>query len=335
MCAEVAVLWASLPDLDGSASPVLTSTVKPRGAFTTDLASRSHSSNGRPLLSIKPMPSSFCITVSSSSRPPSHYPYPLYLSSSLYPWKWDTRPVEPLYLGFFCCYMSFIVSAPRVSAMTSPLSHSQTCQWSTEHNIQGVDNGLLIHTTLKSSDTFPFPTFTEQLRDKLLHLLSFPVYNSLILNSDILGNLHYINVALETGLCSQSNQYKTKHEQHNGGKWVLPAFKHFNCASQGHSAGYFDRAVFTGPIFTRLIIEKEPQSYLVNTHGGLGKHVHTSSPHTPPCPRTDHLCRQSTDVSSSVCRLSACLQLQTLIVTQSSVLNSSTSLHLPLKHTKQ
>lgn len=240
MCVEVAVLWASLPDLDGSASLVLTSTVKPRGTFTTDLASRSHSSNGRPLLSIKTMPSSFCITVSSSSRPPSHYPYPLYLSSSLYPQKWDTRPVEPLYLGFFCCYMSFIVSAPWVGAMTSPLSHSQTCQCSTEHNKKGLDNGLLIHTTLKSSDTFPLLTFTEQLRDKLLHLLSFPVYNSLILNSDKLGNLHYFKVALETGLCSLTNQYMTKAKQHNEGKWVLPMAKNLNCASQGHSGGHFD-----------------------------------------------------------------------------------------------
>lgn len=55
---------AILPACSGSFrhSLVLTSTVEPRGTFTTDLASHFQCSNGRPLVSVSTVPSSFQIT---------------------------------------------------------------------------------------------------------------------------------------------------------------------------------------------------------------------------------------------------------------------------------
>lgn len=72
---------AILPACSGSFrhSLVLTSTAEPRGTFTTDLASHFQCSDGRPLVSVSTVPSSFQIT---SPYPPPPPPPLLFVSLS-------------------------------------------------------------------------------------------------------------------------------------------------------------------------------------------------------------------------------------------------------------
>lgn len=118
---------AILPACSGSFrhSLALTSTAEPRGTFTTDLASHFQCSNGRPLLSVSTVPSSFQIT-SPHSPPP---PLPISLNLPLFKKKKRRENPNPGQISsiFFGCCVYISVSAPRAKATQKKREGNSPC----------------------------------------------------------------------------------------------------------------------------------------------------------------------------------------------------------------
>lgn len=116
---------AILPACSGSFrhSLALTSTAEPRGTFTTDLASHFQCSNGRPLLSVSTVPSSFQITSPHSPPPPLPISLNLPLFKKKKEEKTQTQVKSPLSSLAAVCISVFLpreLKLPRRKGKETP-----------------------------------------------------------------------------------------------------------------------------------------------------------------------------------------------------------------------